>query len=140
MVQVGDENSRASNYGFMNVGKRNLNFIKKEIEDGVNIIVRIGSKEFGVHVENAADCRPVKSHGGETDLDGFESGERGRATMGILPEGFAGIDIEVVLEVEYFLTEKEAGVGAVGKLGIERKGETGFSETWVFQRFKRAGQ
>lgn len=106
MVQVGDENSRASNYRFTNVGKWNFNFIKKKIKDGVNIIVRIRGQEFGVHIENAADCRSVKSHGRETDLDGFESGESSRATMGILPEGFAGIDIEVVLKVEYFLTEK----------------------------------
>lgn len=136
-VQVGDENSRASNYGFSNVGKRNLNLIKKEIEDGVKIIVWIGGEEFGVHVENAADCRELESHGGETNLNGFEGGESGGARMGILPEGFPEIDIKVILEVEYFLPEKDAGVGVVGKLGIERKGEPRFSEIRVSQGLKR---
>lgn len=61
-VQVGDENSRA------------LNLIKKEIKDGVKIIIRIGGEEFGVlHVENAADCR---------ELDRFEGEESG----GVIPD------------------------------------------------------
>lgn len=90
-----------------------------------------------VHVEDAADCRELESHGGETDLNGFEGGESGGARIGVFTEGFPEIDMKVILEVEYFLPEKKAGVGMVGELGVEGNGEPRFSGIWVPQRLKR---
>ena len=47
--------------------------------------------------------------------------------------------MKVILEVEYLLPEKKAGVGMVGELGIEGNGEPRFSEIRVSQRVKRWG-
>lgn len=54
-VDAADEEPRAPDYGFPDVGEGDSNLVEEEIEDRVEIEVGIGGEELRVHVEDAAD-------------------------------------------------------------------------------------
>lgn len=55
----------------------------------------------------AESSSPMEERQTSTDLRAERVAER---EIWILPEGFTEIDMKVILEVEYFLPEKKAGV------------------------------
>lgn len=90
-----------------------MDLIEKKIEDRVDVGMRVGGEELGVHVEDTAQGGPADAKGRKTVLDREERGEWRGAEIRVQLECLVGIDIKL-LEVDDFLAEKEAGVGAGG--------------------------
>lgn len=121
LVHAADQEPRAADYGPPDVRERDWDLVEQEVEDWVEVEVGIAGEELGVHVEDPAQSRALDAHGGEAALDGLDGRERGGPEIGVQTEGLVGVDVEVVLEVQDFLPETEAGVGVgeVWAAGLE---------------------
>lgn len=113
---MGDENPRAPSYRLPDFRKREFDGVQQKIENWVNVGVRIGGEELGVHVENAADGGEFEAHRGEASSDGVEGGDGSRTDVRVYVEDFGGVYFEV-LEVEEFPAELLTGVCGGGEEG-----------------------
>lgn len=73
-LDAANEQPGTSDNAFTDVLKRDLDNINKEIENRVQVSVRVGSEENRVHIKNTAKSRAFNSHRGKAVLDGLNSG------------------------------------------------------------------